>query len=111
MPETIFSSVLLPDPFRPMRPRLSPRRSSKLTDLEHAKPLLRTRPEEIERVLAHRVPPDAGMVKLFDTPADFDDSRPHHSSSATRGDARAIDQRAAPRITTRLREQQHMRER
>ena len=87
MPETILRSVLLPHPFRPIRPRLSPRRSSKLTSSSTRQSLGRARPKEVERVLTNRFPPNARDAEALGDAADLDYRR-HYSSSATR-DTRA----------------------
>ena len=63
MPQMIFSSVLFPEPLRPMIPSVSPCRSSKLTVVEHLKPLEPARLEQAEDVLAHGVAPHAGNAE------------------------------------------------
>ena len=71
-------------PFRPISPRLSPRRSSKLTSSSTRSRSCGARPEQIERVLADGVSPDARDGEALGDAAHLDDRR-HYSSSATRG--------------------------
>src|SRR4051812_16422325 len=108
MPETILSSVLLPEPFRPMRPRLSPRPSSHVTPSRTCSRSLgrrRKRSSACSRTVSLLL---EGITKLLDTPFS---SMTGAMSELLRdtGRARIVDQRTGDEDQDALGEQQKVR--
>src|SRR5258706_8341822 len=109
MPDTIWSSVLLPEPFRPIRPRLSPRRSSKLTDSSTRRRSWargRKKSSARSRTVSRRT---LGIVKLFDTPLTSMTVGTLKILRHARG-ARAVDHQAGPKNYGSFDQQQRMSE-
>ena len=111
MPETIFSSVLLPLPFRPIKPRLSPRRSSKLTSSSTCSRSCgrrRNRSSACSRTVSRRTD---GIVNVFETPARLSMTRPSSQVLRHARRAAAINQRADPQDDHRFERQEPVRQR
>ena len=93
MPQMILSSVLLPQPLRPMMPSVSPASQFEAHVVEHAELLEPPPIEQAEHVLAHGVAPHAGDAERLRHAADLDEWQP---SEVLRGARRVAAEQEEP---------------